>query len=104
MAERKIRDERHKISNKRGNGQLRRETWEDEDGKIIRYNLAYINFRLYSGDNGRVVGFDNQHGCHHRHLRGKMESIEFESFEQLEMRFDEEWSVLLKEIREVNVL
>lgn len=97
MAEKKIRDERHKISNKRGNGQLRRETWEDEHGNIIRYNLAYINYQLYPGDNGRVVGFDNQHGYHHRHFMGKTESVEFVSFVDLENRFDMEWSSLLKE-------
>ena len=96
MAEKKIRDERHKISNKRGNGQLRREAWEDEHGNIIRYNLAYINYQLYPGDNGRVVGFDNQHGYHHRHFMGKTESVEFVSFVDLENRFDLEWSSLLK--------
>ncbi len=92
MAERKTRDERHKIPNKRGNGQLRREIWEDEQGNITRYNLAYINHRLYPGDNGRVVGFDNQHGHHHRHFMGNIEPIEFLSFENLENRFYLEWS------------
>jgi hypothetical protein len=96
MAERKIRDERHKIPNKRGNGQLRRETWEDEHGNITRYNLAYINHQICPSDNGRVVGFDNQHGYHHRHFMGKTESIEFISFENLECLFDQEWSSLLK--------
>ena len=97
MPERKIRDERHKISNKRGNGQLRRETWEDEHGNIIRYNLAYINFQLFSGDNGRVIGFDNRHEHHHKHFMGKIEPIEFVSFEELENQFDQEWSLFLKE-------
>jgi hypothetical protein len=101
MAERKILDERHKISIKRGNGQLRREAWEDEQGNITRYNLAYINHQLYRSDNGRVVGFDNQHGYHHRHFMGTIESIEFQSFEDVENRFDREWSSLLAKSREV---
>ena len=96
MAERKIRDERHKISIKRGNGQLRRETWEDAHGNITRYNLAYINHQLYPHDNGRVIGFDNQHGYHHRHFMGTIDSIDFASFEELENRFDQEWSLLHK--------
>jgi hypothetical protein len=100
MAEKKVRDERHKIPNRRGNGQLRREIWEDEHGNITRYNLAYINYQLYSGDNGRVVGFDNQHGYHHKHFMGKMESVEFVSFEELENIFDQEWSLFLKENNE----
>jgi len=94
MAEQKIRDERHKISNKRGNGQLRREIWQDERGNITRYNLAYINHQLYPDDNGRVIGFDNRHGYHHRHFMGKVDSIDFASFEELENRFDQEWSSL----------
>ena len=96
MAERKIRDERHKISIKRGNGQLRREIWQDEQGNIIRYNLAYINHQLYPDDNGRVIGFDNQHGYHHRHFMGKIDPIDFASFEELENRFDQECSLLHK--------
>jgi Family of unknown function (DUF6516) len=96
MAERKIRDERTKLSNKTGNGQLRREVWEDETGKIIRYNLAYINLKVYSGDNGRVIGFDNRHGSHHRHFMGEVEPVEFVSFEALEDRFDAEWQLIKK--------
>ena len=61
MAETKIRDERHKISRKRGNGQLRREVWVDESGAVARYNLAYVNHSIFPGDNGLVIGFDNQH-------------------------------------------
>ncbi len=57
MADTKIIDESHKISDKRCNGKLRREIWVDSiTGKVTRYNLAYINHRLYAGDNGRVVG------------------------------------------------
>lgn len=51
-------------------------------------------------DNGRVVGFDNQHGYHHRHFMGKTESIEFVSFEELENQFDQEWFCYLKQNRE----
>lgn len=62
MADRKTIDEVHKISDRRGNGQLRREVWVDERGQVVRYNLAFINHHLFQGDNGRVVGYDNQHG------------------------------------------
>lgn len=41
MADTKIIDESHKISDKQGNGKLRREIWVDSiTGKITRYNLA----------------------------------------------------------------
>lgn len=77
MAEIKIIDESHKISDRRGNGKLRREVWIDETGKVTRYNLAYINHSLYAGDNGRVVGYDNAHDGHHRHYFGEVEPVGF---------------------------
>jgi hypothetical protein len=94
MPDRKIIDESHKISDRRGNGQLRREVWVDEEGRVTRYNLAYINHGLHQGDNGRVVGYDNQHGYHHRHYFGGVESIDFVSFEDVEGRFEQDWIAL----------
>lgn len=91
MAERKIIDETFTISRKRGNGLLRREVWVDQQGKVARYNLAYINSMLFSGDNGRVVGYDNAHGHHHRHYYGEVEAIDFTSFEAVERRFEQDW-------------
>jgi len=73
-AERKIIDESFTLSRKRGNGILRREVWVDEEGHVVRYNLAYINHALYAGDHGRVLGYDNAHGHHHRHYFGMVES------------------------------
>jgi len=95
MAEIKTVDETHKISDKRGNGKLRREIWiDDNTGKVTRYNLAYINHALHSGDHGRVVGYDNAHNSHHRHYFGVVEPIEFVSFEDIEDRFERDWIAL----------
>jgi hypothetical protein len=94
MPDKKIHDDYHKISDKRGNGQLRREVWVDKHGKVTGYNLAYINHRLHEGDNGRVVGYDNQHGYHHRHYFGKVEKVDFISYEDIEERFERDWTVL----------
>jgi hypothetical protein len=95
MADRKLYDERHKISRKRGNGELRREVWVDERGEVTRYNLAYINHHTFGGDNGRVLGYDNRHGHHHRHYQGTVEPFEFVSYEKTETRFENEWLELL---------
>ena len=46
MADRKVIDDTHHITQKRGNGQLRREIWVDAQGQVTRYNLAYINHTL----------------------------------------------------------
>ena len=97
MTVRKLVDEVHKISDRRGNGQLRREVWVDEHGRVVRYNLAFINHSLFQGDNGRVVGYDNQHDYHHRHYFGMVEAVTFESFEQIEARFETDWLALRKE-------
>ena len=95
MADLKIIDESHRISDKRGNGTLRREVWVDEaTGRVVRYNLAYINHRLVTGDNGRVVGYDNAHDGHHRHHLGVVEPVAFASFEDIEERFEQDWIAL----------
>lgn len=95
MADTKIIDESHMISDKRGNGKLRREIWVDSvTGKVARYNLAYINHKLYAGDNGRVVGYDNAHDGHHRHYFGVVEPVDFVSFEDIEERFEQDWIIL----------
>ena len=91
MAETKVSDDSWSLSTKNGNGVLRREVWVDEQGKVIRYNLAYINHKTFQGDNGRVVGYDNAHGFHHRHLMGVIESVMFKSFEDIEERFQADW-------------
>lgn len=94
MADRKIIDEIHQISGRRGNGQLRREIWVDDHDRVVRYNLAFINHHLFQGDNGRVVGYDNAHGYHHRHYFGTVEAVVFESFEQIEGLFETDWLAL----------
>ena len=92
MPEIKTIDETHTISDRRGNGKLRREVWVDKaTGRVTRYHLAYINHKLFAGDNGRVVGYDNAHDGHHRHYFGVVEPVEFVSFEDVEERFEEDW-------------
>src|SRR5208283_2929480 len=94
---RKAVDERFYLSSAKGGGMLRREVWVDRRGVVARYNLAYINHRIHAGDNGRVLGYDSAHGRHHRHYRGKVTTVGFESFEQIEARFQREWNRLAKE-------
>lgn len=94
MAEIKISDDSWVLSEKKGNGILRREVWVDEHGKVVRYNLAYINHKVFQGDNGRVIGYDNAHGFHHRHLMGVVEPVSFKSFEDIEDRFQADWIAL----------
>ena len=78
---------------------LRREIWVDGSGRVVRYNLAYINHLIYAGDDGRVLGYDSAHGHHHCHYRGKVTMVGFESFEQIEARFQREWNRQAKELK-----
>ncbi|MCB8745433.1 helix-turn-helix transcriptional regulator [Rhodoferax sp. U2-2l] len=82
----------HHISQKRGNGQLRREIWVDAQDQVTRYNLAYINHALHGADNGRVVGYDNHHGYHHDF--GVVAAVEFTSFDDIEDQFQIDWTAL----------
>ncbi len=96
MPDAKISDVSHRLSRKHGNGVLRREVWVDQQGGVVRYSLAYINHDIFQGDNGRVVGYDNAHGFHHRHFKGKVEAVEFTSFEDIEARLEADWLAFKK--------
>jgi len=84
------------IPKRRGNGILRREVWKDASGNVTHYNLAYINQELFQHDNGRVIGYDNSHGEHHRHFKGNIEHVEYISFPEIEARFAREVEALQK--------
>lgn len=70
-----------------GAGILREEVWADSDGKVVRYNLAFLLPHLFYADNGRVLGYDNAHGVHERHFMGKVQAVEFTSYQDTADRF-----------------
>jgi hypothetical protein len=91
--------ERFELSKKSGGGTLQYEAWGyEEQGKTVvtRYSIAYINHILFSGDNGRVLGYDNAHGYHHRHWMGAIEPFDFESYATVVERFQSEWQDLVR--------
>lgn len=86
----------------RGGGILSYEVWGySEHGRTVvtRYNLAYINPAIFAGDNGRVLGYDNAHGHHHRHKFGEIEAVDFSSYEEQLERFQQEWNEIMHSIR-----
>lgn len=95
----KVRDDTVKLPEKEGNGILKFNVTTDEKGKITRYSLTYINYNIYSKDNGRVLGYDNCHGYHHKHYMGKEEKIDFINFEDIQDRFEKEWGELHEKIK-----
>ena len=92
-------DEEFYPSSVKGSGILRREIWIDDGGRVVRYNLAYINHLMYAGDNSRVLGYDSAHGYHHRHYRGTVTAVAFKSYEEIEHRFQKEWNQIVKEAK-----
>ena len=64
---RKVVDETTQVRCALGKGIIREEVWQDFRGAVAKYNLAFINHALCAEDNGRVLGYDNSHGDHHRH-------------------------------------
>lgn len=88
-AERLIKtvDETAEVGCTNSRGIVREEVWQDSKGKVARYNLAFINHHLCLKDNGRVLGYDNSHGEHHRHYMGAAESFDFTNYEELLVKF-----------------
>jgi hypothetical protein len=83
-------DETTRVRCRSGMGIIREEVWTGKDGRIEKYNLAFINQRLCNVDNGRVLGYDNAHGEHERHFKGAVSSYAFTSYEALIASFFEE--------------
>ena len=87
---RKVVDETTEVRCDTGRGIIREEVWQDAKRNVVKYNLAFINHALCSRDNGRVIGYDNNYGYHHRHFMGEVEKFTFHSYEKLLRSFLDE--------------
>lgn len=80
-----------KIPSRLGGGILKEFVEQDSSGKLHRYALAYINPAIFSGDNGRVLGYDNAHGYPHRHFMGEITPEPHLTWVQIREKFEDEW-------------
>lgn len=97
-----LEQERYELKQKSGGGILRFEVWGYVvNGKtvITRYNIAYINHAICGNDNGRVLGYDNAHGYHHRHSMGEVEPCDYVSYEETVERFQREWAEIVNSLK-----
>ena len=78
-----------RLRGKRKGAILKNEVWY-EDGEVVAYNLAYVNLKVCHVDHGRVLGYDNSHGFHHRHFMGMVEAVEYSSYPAQLKRFVKE--------------
>jgi hypothetical protein len=66
----------------------------DVKGNVTSYALAYIDPTIFAGDHGRVLGYDNRHGYHHRHYFGSVAAYDFTGYGATEARFEAEfWEI-----------
>ena len=95
--EKSVRDEFYPKGRKRGVAvAVRIQADYSRNGRLLRYSMVLIDTHNAAADNGRVLGYDNAHGYHHRHFLGKGEPVEFESYESTEKRFEAEVKQYLK--------
>ena len=102
MSGEKVVDETVILKKPRRGARLREEVWQTRDGKVTKYNLAYINHLVCRVDNGRVLGYDNAHEYHDRHFMGHVESMGFTTYESLAARFHREVQELWRKEDEEN--
>ncbi|OQX62527.1 MAG: transcriptional regulator [Anaerolinea sp. 4484_236] len=89
--------ERYILPKRRGGGLIKIEVWENKEGELVKYSFAYINHQISSKDNGRVIGYDNAHHSHHKHILGEIYPVEnFTTYEDLLNRFEEELKEFIK--------
>lgn len=86
---RSSRDEFY-LKGRKGGVALRIQTDDSRGGRLLRSSLALIDTHRTGVDSGRILGYDNAHEHHHRHCEGKVEPVEFESYESIEKRFEAE--------------
>ena len=93
----KVVTEQFPVKPKRGGGIIKIDVWEDEQGEMVKYSIAYLNHLIFSGDNGRVLGYDNTHNFHHKHYFGEISEVEnFTSYQELIERFEKEIKEFIK--------
>lgn len=81
-----------RIPSRLGGGILKEHVIRELPSKtVVRYALAYINPKIFAGDNGRVLGYDNSHDHSHRHFLGTVTPHTFDSYEALYEQFEREW-------------
>lgn len=93
----KVVAEQFPIKPKRGGGIVKIDAWENNQRKVVKYSMAYINHQIFAEDNGRVLGYDNTHNYHHRHYFGEISEVEnFTSYQELVERFEKEIREFIK--------
>lgn len=100
---RKITDYRTAFRCAGGIGTLREEVWVDGKGGVARYNLALSLPHLFTADNGRVLGYDNAHGIHEKHLKGHVRPVIFKGYVAMARRFYREAEAIRRKYEDQSI-
>ncbi len=93
----KVVNEIFPVKEKMGGGVIKIEAWEDSEGNIAKYSMAYINHSIFADDNGRVLGYDNTHDYHHKHYFGEIIPVDdFTTYQDIVERFEQEVKEFIK--------
>ena len=86
----KVIDEKYIVPIQMGGGMIKFEAWESE-GVVVKYNMVYVDPKLYVLDNGRVLGYDNAHNFHHKHYKGMIIELgDFTTYQDQVLKFRED--------------
>ncbi len=92
----KVIDEQFIVPTEKGGGIIKFEAWEYKD-QVVKYNMVYVNKRIYPNDNGRVMGYDNSHNFHHKHYFGEITELDdFVNYQKLVQRFKNDIKEFIK--------
>lgn len=76
---------------------IKNEVWINSKQEMVKYSIAYINPKIFAGDNGRVLGYDNAHNYHHKHYYGNISPVDdFLSYQEIVERFKRELQEFIK--------
>ena len=86
-------DKTYYLPGRRSGGIVKEEVWQCGE-HVVKYSVAYIDLRIHALDNGRVLGYDNAHGHHHRHFMGTVQPFSFTGYDEL-------WDIFQAELEDL---
>ncbi len=85
------------------NGIMREEVWVNGEGEVMRYNLAFLMPHKTSVDHERILGYDNAHGVHERHLMGEVLPVPYDDYPARAEQFYLEVEALRRQYEDKNI-
>jgi hypothetical protein len=98
----KVVDETTILGRPRRGAKLSEEVWMTADGRVAKYNLAYINHLVCQKDNGRCLDSTTVTGFTIGTFMGKAEPYKYQNYDLLTAEFQEQVVELWRQEDEKN--